>query len=100
MGAGGGGGGPRLVWTEARTRGEGSGREEEAEEAARGRETALSAASRDQLTDKYLIRTFTNSHLSGAPTSLPAPMSRKEGLFSICSFSAPPPHPLPCIPQD
>lgn len=81
-------------------RGEGSGREGEAEEAAPGRETALSAAARDQLTDKYLIRTFTNSHLSGAPTSLPAPVSRKRGLFSSGSFSAPPPPPLPGVPQD
>lgn len=84
-------------------RGEGSGREEE-EEQAGVRERALSAASRDQLTDKYLIRAFTNSHLPSAATSLPPPRPRKEGLFShLLLLTSPLPLPstlFPGSPQD
>ena len=63
----------------------------------RGR--ALSAASGDQLTDKYLIRTFANLHLASAPLS---PTSSKAlgkgGCSPVCFLPTPPPHDPPQCP--
>lgn len=58
---------------------------------ARVRERVLSAASGYQLTDKYLIRTFTNLHLPRAPSSPPRPRLQERGA-PLPSASLPP-HP-------
>lgn len=71
-----GGGAPRLQdgggeAGRARSGGKRRARQECGKARVRGR--ALSAASGDQLTDKYLIRTFANLHLASAPSPPPPP---------------------------
>ena len=58
---------------------------------ARVRGRALSAASGDQLTDKYLIRTFTKLHLASAPSSPPPPRLYERGAALLSASSLPPP---------